>query len=440
MADKKLTKTIVEGADPPENPRRWKWIGDVEVPGFGVKVFGSGRRVYSLRYRTESGRQRMYKLGTHGEFTVDQARDLAREKLREVRLGRDPQAERQNKRQSSGIRTVDDLMSRWLKDYAKEKRRGWKEDKRRYENRIKPEIGSLPLVDLNPDRMKSWHAKMGKKGRVEANRTVETLRAAWRWADQEALLPEGVADPTKKYGGKHGFKFKERSRTRWLRMEETKRLLDAVKNEDDPYVRAAIPLFLLTGLRRSELFSATWENVDLDHGEIFLPETKSGQEQTRTLTDAAVEILKELPRMEESPYVFPSPADPSKPRWNIQKPWRRIRKAARLEDVTLHDLRRTCGSYLAQSGVPLEHIASILGHSDEAVTKVYARLSKDEEREALEALAAKLSPVLGMAKESRRPEELPERLRALLEAAEDDPDALVEGLRGLVDWDKAVEA
>ncbi len=99
MADK-LTKRTVEAARPPEvkvpaDRKRWRWLGDTEVPGFGVKVYGSGVRVFSLRYRTHTGRQRMLKLGTFGELTVQAARNLARKEKGRVLEGEDPQAERQ---------------------------------------------------------------------------------------------------------------------------------------------------------------------------------------------------------------------------------------------------------------------------------------------------------------------------------------------------------
>jgi integrase len=269
---------------------------------------------------------------------------------------------------------------------------------------------------------------------------VETLRAAWKWADREELLPDGLQDPTKKYSERLGFKYKERSRDRWLRLEETERLMLAVQAEDDPYVRAAIALFLLTGLRKRELLSARWSDVDLERGEIRLPDTKSGEPQTRTLTSDAVTILEGMPRMAESPFLFPSPKDPTRPRGDIKKPWERIRQAANLKDITLHDLRRTCGSYLAQAGVPLHTIGAILGHKDQVVTKLYARLARDDERQALEALARKLRGVLGLSQVEEKPDALPDRIRALLETEGNDPDALAAGLRRLVDWDGAVEA
>ena len=445
----KLTKRTVETAELPERKedelegtyrKRWGWLGDDEVRGFGLKLYGSGRRVFALRYRTRSGRHRMLTLGTFGELTVQEARALARKEKAQVLEGEDPQGERQKARILVGVRTVDDLVSRWLGDYAKEERRGWEKDKRRVDRRIRPALGRILLEDLGHAEVKTWHRDLGKSGKIEANRCVETLRAAWKWADREDLLPGGLQDPTKKYGGRLGFKYKERSRDRWLRVEETERLMRAVRAEDDPYVRAAIPLFLLTGLRKRELLSARWCDVDLERGEIRLPDTKSGVPQTRTLTSAAVEILKEIPRMAESTFVFPSPKNPTRPRGDIKKAWERIRRAANLEDVTLHDLRRTCGSYLAQAGVPLLTIGAILGHKDDAVTKLYARLAQDDERAALEALAGKLRGVLGISPAKEEPEALPDQLRALLEEVGNDPEALAAGIRGLVNWDRAAEA
>ncbi|MEX2530964.1 MAG: tyrosine-type recombinase/integrase [Gemmatimonadota bacterium] len=443
----KLTKTKVEGAKPPKRKegesdtayrKRWRWIGDGGVGGFGVKVYGSGRRVYALRYRTESGRTRMLTLGPHGELTPQEARDRARLAKVDVRDGTDPQAERAKRAAELG--TVKELMSRWLKDYAKAHRKRWEDDEYRIEARILPGLGRLALEDVTVEAVGQWHRKAGKEAPVEANRALETVRAAWRWAEGEELLPEGAPDSKLFRGGRRAKikRFPEKSRDRWLRKQEVARLMEATNAHEDPYVRAAIPLYLLTGLRKRELLNARWEHLDMERQEIRLPDTKSGTAQVRLLPDAAVEIIRDLPRMKGSPFVFPSPADPSKPRGDMKKPWDRIRQEADLEDVTLHDLRRTAGSYMAQAGIPLQVIQEVLGQSHPGVTKVYARLASENEREALDTLAEALGPALGLA--ARKPEALPDRLRALLEAAENDPDALAEGLRGLVDWTKAAEA
>ena len=449
---KGLTKTDVQGAAPPKRRekdteasyrKRWRWIGDGgkgSVGGFGVKVYGTGRKVFALRYRTQSGRHRMLTLGTFGEMTVQQARDMAAEEKVKVRKGEDPQAERQRK--AVEVATVRDLLGRWIEDYAKVHRKRWKEDKRRVDARINPSLGKLPLEDVNARRLRRWHTKVGKGSPVEGNRCLETLRTAWRWAEGEGILPEEAPDSTLFRSGKHGRvkRFREKSRERWLRKEEVARLMEGVEKEADPYVRAAVPLFLLTGLRKRELLSARWEDVDLDRAEIRLPDTKSGKVQVRLLPAPAVDLLRELPRMAESPYCFPSPTDPQKPRRDFKKQWVRIRKVSDLEDITLHDLRRTAGSFMAQNGVPLQVIQEVLGQSHPGVTKIYARLASENEREALDTLADALAPALGLQGAKDEPKALPDRLRALLEAAENDPDALAEGLRGLVDWNKAAEA
>ena len=418
----KLTKRAVEAAR--AEGTGWTWLGDDEVPGFGVRVYASGRRVYSLRYRTASGRQRMMKLGEHGELTVDAARKLAMKRKLQVLEGGDPLAEKA--RECAQIRTVGDLMTQWIEGHAKPHRKRWEEDKRRVDARILPTLGRLVLEDVTVDRLATWHRELGQNSPVEANRCLETLRAAWRWAERQGLLPDGAMDPTRRVS-----KYREKSRDRWLRKEELERLMEATRKEPDPYVRAAVPLLLLTGLRKRELLTARWENVDLGRGEIRLPDTKSGEAQVRLLPSHAVEILRELPR-EGSPFLFPSPVDGRKPRKDLKKPWERIREAAGLEDVTLHDLRRTAGSFMAQAGVPLQVIQHVLGHSHPGVTKLYARLASRNEREALETLGDEFSGILREAPDPKTEPSLRDRLALLLQDGED-PDTLASRLRVMAD-------
>jgi integrase len=76
-----------------------------------------------------------------------------------------------------------------------------------------------------------------------------------------------------------------------------------------------------------------------------------------------------------------------------------VREAAGLEDIRFHDVRRTAGSYMAQAGVPLQVIGEVLGHQHPAITKVYARLASENEREAVEALGDTLGGLLGLEEE-----------------------------------------
>jgi integrase len=336
----------------------------------------------------------MLTIGGYGELTVSQAREKAQRAKLQIRDGVDPKAVRE--RDAVTIPTVGKLLDRWLDDYAKVHRRRHEEDRQRIDRHVRPKLGKLPLDGLTRDVIASWHRTIGKATPVEANRSLETLGTAWRWAHGEQLIAETLpADPTANIK-----KFREFSRDRWLTEDEVGRLMDAVAKEDDPYVQAAIPLFLLTGLRRRELFRAEWKHVDLERGEIRLPTTKTGIPQVRLLPAPAVDLLRQLPRMRESPYVFPSPANPKRPRDAIKKPWERIRERAKLPDVTLHDLRRTAGSHMAQAGVPLLTIAEILGHQNAAVTKLYARLASENSRQALDTLSQRLGGALRLVKDT----------------------------------------
>jgi integrase len=148
-------------------------------------------------------------------------------------------------------------------------------------------------------------------------------------------------------------------------------------------------LYLLTGARRSELLGAKWEHVDTDRKVLRLPHTKAGRSHEIPLNAPALAILQDMPRAKGNPHILPGKKK-GKPLVGITKVWYRVRTAAGVEDVRLHDLRRTVGSWLATAGNSLPLIGKILNHSSVATTAVYARLAEDQPREALEALGSKL--------------------------------------------------
>jgi integrase len=156
----------------------------------------------------------------------------------------------------------------------------------------------------------------------------------------------------------------------------------------------ALWLYLLTGMRKSELLSAKWTDIDWQRQELRLGKTKAGRVHYVPLSAPAIAILRDLPRIEGSPYILPGHVH-GRPLGNINKSWERIRKAAGVEDVRLHDLRRTVGSWLAPSGNSLHLIGHVLNHSNQATTAIYARFGQDHVRQALEEHAARIMGVAG---------------------------------------------
>ena len=125
-----------------------------------------------------------------------------------------------------------------------------------------------------------------------------------------------------------------------------------------------------------------WSEVDGDV--LKLAETKTGP-RTVWLNRAASAIVLRQPRI-GSAYVFPSPANPARPRLGTPALWNRIRKEAGIEDVRVHDLRHTVASQAVAKGVALPTVARMLGHSDPKMTLRYAHVSDRDVEAAAERI------------------------------------------------------
>lgn len=389
-----LTKKQVDRATYQGNGGSWDVRYDDEVPGFGVRIYPSGTKSFVVRYRNARGRTRLLTLGRYPVMTVKQARDRARAKLVEVADGEDPLEKRREARARST--TVQEVWDAYLEKHAKPNRKSWPEDERRYQKHVKPRFGSKAATDVSQAELRDLHRGIAEDAPVEANRVLELVRLMFNVAEgMDGLLPDDFQNParlTYRHTAVGGDKIrlrKERSRTRWLDADEVGRLLEAVEKEENVYVRAAVKLCLYTGLRKSEVLSARWEHVNEERRELRVPERKSGEPLTVPLSPPAWEALRSVPRQKGSPWLFPSPRTDSH-RKDIKRYWDRIRENAKLPDITVHDLRRTAGSWMAQAGVPLEHIREVLGQQSEEVVRVYARLGRDAPRAAVNAYAEKL--------------------------------------------------
>lgn len=379
----KLTARTAERSKP--DPAGEYRIQDPEVPGLSLRVRPGGRKSFILRFRTREGRQRLLTLGDYPDISVQEARKRARRDRGIVADGGDPLEDR--KRARGG--TLEEVAERWLEEYAKPHRKRWKEDERRIRKHLLPRLGSRPLASITADDMRDLHLRVGRRAKVEANRVVTTARAIFNQAHRWGLLPASHPNPAKAVKP-----FREHSRERWLRPEEVEALGEAIRKVEDPLQRAAVQLLLLTGCRVTELLRARWDRVDLEARRLLLEDTKTGESKTVPLSGPAAEILAGLPVVEGSSWVFPSPVNPSEPRTTIRKTWETIRKDAGVPDATVHDLRRTTGSWLIQKGVPLKVVGQALGHRDDRSTAVYARIAADQPAEALELLGDALGGVL----------------------------------------------
>jgi integrase len=145
-----------------------------------------------------------------------------------------------------------------------------------------------------------------------------------------------------------------------------------------------IELLLYTGCRLSEVLNLRKDQLDFEAGTIALAQTKAGRSQVVVMNAPARQVLKELLAIipEATPWVLPSARDAKRPlsKTAIENAWQRIRAAAQLPDVRLHDLRHTVGTYAGQSGANAFLVRDLLRHKDLSMTGRYVNRADDPVR------------------------------------------------------------
>ena len=360
----------------------WDVRWDGEVTGLGLRIYPSGRKSFVLSYR-HKGRKRLMVLGRYGtDLTLDQARSLARANLSKIKIKEiDPLVERARARKAQ---TFVELWADYLTGHAKPNKKTWVEDEKRFYRHIPASWHGRKITDVSKSDVRKLHASIAETGPYEANRVLALLSKMFTFAANTDIVPAGFPNPVRGIERR-----KEYKRKRYLTPTELPKLIKAIDQEPNVYIRAAIWLFMLTGARRGELLPRRWAEIDFDEARLNLPETKSGEAQFIPLSKPALAILKGIPKAKENPFVLPG-AIKGRHLVNISKPWLRIRKSAGLSDLRLHDLRRTVGSWLSQAGVDLNTIKEGLRHSNLETTLIYARLADDPARDAFEQHGADL--------------------------------------------------
>ncbi len=389
MATSKISKRSVDALRPGDKDT-YLWDGGHRdaLPGFGVKVTPAGRTVYLIQYRLRGrkGRTRRVTIGQHGNTTAERARVQAKVLLGEVAAGRDPAAERDKVRAG---RSCGECLDRFLDEHVDTKLKisSAREYRRIAGLYVARTLRRRPLAEIARADIARLHHNMRDKP-YQANRTLALLSKFFNWCEKHGLRTDG-SNPCR-----HIEKYREKKRERFLSEEELARLGEALSEAvaagtATPWTIAAIRLLVLTGARLSEILTLKWERVDFEHQHLRLPDSKTGSKSVY-LNAPALEVLANMPRLEGNPYVICGDK-PGAHLVNLQKPWQRIRLAAGLDDVRIHDLRHSFASVAVVGGMSLPVIGALLGHSQPQTTARYAHLSADPLKAASDAVGRRIA-------------------------------------------------
>lgn len=384
----KLTKRTVDAARAPEKE---SVIWDSTLPGFGLRVKPTGVKSFLVQYRNLQGRSRRQTLGRYGVFTPDEARKQARKILVDVQLGGDPVEERKEEREAL---TMNGLIDRYLHEhlYVHNKPSTIVRTQSLVEGRIRPRLGARKASAVTREDIMNFHRDM-RDSHSRANNILSILSKVFNLAEIWGIRPDGT-NPCR-----HVKKYPAVARERFLSGEELARLGTALDDFDRrqlarPSVIRAVRLLALTGCRLGEILNLRWDEVDLEKGALVLSDSKTGA-CTRVIGAMAQAALVSIPRIADSPWVLPH-SDPSipLPKDKMQRSWRRIRKAAGLEDVRLHDLRHTVGTYAGQTGANAFLVRDKLGHKTLAMTGRYVNKDTSPLRELSDRVEERIAAAM----------------------------------------------
>lgn len=382
---KRQIDTAVYEGDATKNEACYLWDDDPQ--GFGLRIYPSSKKSFVLNYR-HNNRKRLLTIGQYGALTLDFARKAAKKHLTDLASGTDPLETRQKARLGE---TIKDLCAVYVDRHAILKKSGH-EDVSRINRHILPAWSNLKATNIKRADVSHLHSKVGKiNGHYEANRLLALLSKMFQKAQEWGIIEAGDHN-----NPAHNIeRFQENKRDRYVTPQELPRLVEAIEQEPNQSARFALWLYLLTGLRKEEVLTLKWTDIDFDRNELVKEETKNGKKHYLPLSAAALALLKQIPRYDDNPYLIAGKIE-GQHLVNVQKAWTRIRKNAGIEDVHIHDLRRTVGSWLAQSGNSLHLIGKVLNHSNVSTTAIYARFGQDNVREALEQHGQKILGVAGL--------------------------------------------
>jgi integrase len=287
----RLTKRVCESTEAPATGSLF--LRDGELPGFALRIWPT-RRTFILEKRIH-GQVRRVTIGPFGPLTVEQARKRAHELIGQIAQGHNPTATRKAQRDEL---TFGELETLYLARYAVHKK-SKKNDVTNF-NRHLADWRPRKLSALTRADVATLHAKLGADGHpYGANRVVALVRVMFNLANDWGVFSGPNPAQRVKF-------FKEEKRDRFVLPTELPKLLAALKEEPNPYIRLSFVTDLLTGARKNEVLTMQWDHLDLDQAVWRIPDTKADRPHLIPLPERKLylsasplgqRIAKNLPQM-----------------------------------------------------------------------------------------------------------------------------------------------
>ncbi len=358
-------------------------------------------RVYLIRYKDESKRDKLFVIGKKSEkVTIEYCSRIRMEIITKIKFGEDAEILK-NKRSKRVINTLDKIANIYFEDKEVNKQQIAK-----YRNHIQPFFGKKDISLITKDELLSFqkgllrgtlkypkrditNLRTGKKSEQTVNGIIELLKTIFNHNINEKSL--NMINPC------NGIRklSVDNKRERFLKSDEIKQLLEEIK-ENEP-LTLFVKLSLQTGGRLETILNIKKKDIDLENRSITLKNLKTNTTYKGFLQNDLIKYLREyLQVLKLNDYVIninnPSIKTTSR---QIQSRLRKrldklfnleLEKDDRKNRVVIHTLRHTFASHLAINGTPIFTIKELMNHKDIEQTMRYAKLSPDSGKEFVENL------------------------------------------------------
>lgn len=375
----KFTARTVDSLKPTRGQRSEYF--DTEVRGLALRVTGSGHKSWAVLYR-HRGRLRRLTLGSAAVLSLADARQRARDTVRDAQDGADPATEKQQHRTAE---TIADLATDYIERYAQPRKRSWKADQRILNAEILPHWKHRAIADIRRRDVRDLVNAIAARGAPTlANRATALLSKVFKFALDDELIDTSPAVRIPRPAP-------EQQRDRVLSDDELRTLWAKFDALDEPAMAAFYKLRLLTAQRGGEVASMRWQDVDLQGGWWTIPTERSKNKLPHRvpLSPAVVTLLKALrARVDQALRARQKTGkDITEPVYVLENARGKRQQGEAAATFTVpdfrgHDLRRTAASLMAGGGIARLTIKKILNHVERDITAVYDRHSYDAEKAA----------------------------------------------------------
>ncbi len=410
-----LTEKLIKSLQPSEKVYE---VVDTSLSCFVLRVEKSGHMSFFVVYRNKQGSRNRVKLGTYGQITLTQARDLAKQKLGAIASGIDPQQEKkavieEARQAKQDLTTLNEFIEQYYKPWVLMNRKS-ADHTLMLLDKYFSQWNKLPMRSFTRKQVESWQLSERDRGLLPSaiNRSLNALRSVFTRATELGILATNPLSKVPKLQEPKDI------HVRFLNVDELKRLLSALDDRNQQainkrqsantwrkqrglgalpeilphqYADYFTPLVLLTihtGLRRGELFQLKWRDIDFTHNRLTVRAANAKSNKTRhiPLNTNAVTLLMSWKETcsKDNELVFPSPTGGMLT--TIKTAWSGLVQKADISDFRFHDLRHHFASMLVMGGKDLNTVRELLGHSDFTTTLRYAHLADSHKADAVALL------------------------------------------------------